>query len=73
MPFVSSTLLHNLWVIFSCVDQLNPWLVWWMTIFPLIFDKYFDRDGLHLAELATAVQTKLHAYKADDPAGMGEV
>lgn len=33
----------------------------------------FDRDGLHLAELANAVQTKLHAYKADDPAGMGEV
>jgi len=33
----------------------------------------FDRDGLHLEELANAVQTKLHAYKADDPAGMGEV
>jgi len=33
----------------------------------------FARDGLHLAELANAVQTKLHAYKADDPAGMGEV
>lgn len=34
---------------------------------------FFYRDGLHLAELANAVQTKLHAYKADDPAGMGEV
>ena len=33
----------------------------------------FDRDGLHLEELANTVQTKLHAYKADDPAGMGEV
>lgn len=32
-----------------------------------------DRDGHHLAELANTVQTKLHAYKADDPAGMGEV
>lgn len=32
----------------------------------------YRKDGLHLAELANAVQTKLHAYKADDPAGMGE-
>ncbi|RMX46919.1 hypothetical protein pdam_00022114 [Pocillopora damicornis] len=32
----------------------------------------YRKDGLHLAELANTVQTKLHAYKADDPAGMGE-
>ncbi|XP_073243074.1 syntaxin-binding protein 1-like isoform X1 [Porites lutea] len=32
----------------------------------------YRKDGLHLSELANAVQSKLHAYKADDPAGMGE-
>ncbi|XP_068695792.1 syntaxin-binding protein 1-like [Montipora foliosa] len=32
----------------------------------------FRKDGLHLAELANSVETKLYAYKADDPAGMGE-
>ncbi|KAL9988669.1 hypothetical protein ACROYT_G003141 [Oculina patagonica] len=32
----------------------------------------YRKDGHHLAELANTVQTKLHAYKADDPAGMGE-
>ncbi|XP_029182301.2 syntaxin-binding protein 1-like [Acropora millepora] len=32
----------------------------------------YRKDGHHLAELANAVETKLHACKADDPAGMGE-
>ncbi|KAK2565802.1 Syntaxin-binding protein 1 [Acropora cervicornis] len=32
----------------------------------------YRKDGHHLAELANAVETKLHGYKADDPAGMGE-
>lgn len=53
-------------------------MVWWKyssfsVYLTLNVSVFVDRDGLHLSELANSVQSKLHAYKADDPAGMGEV